>query len=312
MTLIVFSYNRALQLSAFLISLFKHFKADDFKVYVIYNSGGGDYEKAYEQLKAQYPQVSFVRRKKIEKTPLSYLFRYKKNLYRYFKHKNLREKLTDFKEVLEQTVANSPYETVAFFTDDSIFFQDVYVKPEVIKEVGSDKEAKTVYSLRHGLNLAIKPDQIFAYKDNYAWNVVPSSADMIHWTYSFSIDGHVYPKKFLMPIFKKLNYVNPNSFEGFVNDYTTHESKDVFNKLIFPSQNVLVGFELNQVQSFSNNNHHNFSVELLNKRFMDGYRLQYLYDENAVTDFRPPLKGVRFYKESDPSVYEDVVNLDQQ
>jgi len=311
MTLIVFSYNRALQLSAFLISLFKHFKADKFKVTVIYNSGGGDFEKAYEQLKAQFPQVEFVRRKKIEKTPLSYLFRFKKNLYRYFKHKNLREKLTDFKEVLETAVANSPYETVAFFTDDSIFFQDVYVKPEILAEVANDKEFKTVYSLRHGLNLAVKPEQIFAYKESYAWNVVPSAPEMIHWTYLFSIDGHVYPKKFLLPIFRKLNYVNPNSFEGFVNDYVTNESSNIFNKLIFPSQNVLVGFELNQVQSFSNNNHHNFSVELLNKRFLDGYRLRYLYDETTVTDFRPPLKGVEFYLEKNPAVKEEVLNLEQ-
>lgn len=307
MTLIVFSYNRALQLSAFLISLFKHFKADDYKVVVIYNSGGGDYEKAYEQLKERFPQVSFVRRKKIEKTPLSYLFRFKKNLYRYFKHENLRKKLTDFKEVLETAVENSPHETIAFFTDDSIFFQDVYVEKEILQEVASDKDFKTVYSLRHGLNLAIKPDHIFNYKKNYAWNVVPSNPDMIHWTYMFSIDGHIYPKKFLAPIFRKLNYVNPNSFEGFVNDYTTNECRNIFNKLIFPSQNVLVGFELNQVQSFSNNNHHNFSVELLNKKFLEGYELQYLYDEKSVTDFRPPLKGVEFYKRDNPAEKEQVL-----
>lgn len=307
MTLIVFSYNRALQLSAFLISLFKHFKADDYKVVVIYNSGGGDYEKAYEQLKERFPQVSFVRRKKIDKTPLSYLFRYKKNLYRYFKHDNLRKKLTDFKEVLETAVANSPHEAIAFFTDDSIFFQDVYVDNEILQEVAKDKSAKTVYSLRHGLNLAIKPEQIFTYKKNYAWNVVPSSPEMIHWTYMFSIDGHIYPKSFLLPIFKKLNYVNPNSFEGFVNDYTTNECKNIFNKLIFPAQNVLVGFELNQVQNFSNNNHHNFSIELLNKKFLEGYQLRYLYDEKAVTDFRPPLKGVEFYKADNPAVKEEIL-----
>lgn len=298
MNIVAFSYNRALQLHAFLSSLVKHLKTEDFEVNVIYNSGGGDYEVAYEQVKKQFPSMNFIRRKKIDSLSFKYFFTYKKNLYRHFKHKNIREKLTNFKELLEKTVEESKYETVAFFTDDSLFCRDAHIDSKILNEIANDKNYRTVYSLRHGINLEPKPASIQPYGNDFIWNVTPSPPELSHWTYLFSIDGHIYPKKLLIPVFKKLNFSNPNSFEGFVNNYVESELSDVFNRLIFQKHNSLVGFELNQVQDFSVNNNLNFSVNDLNKKFLEGYRLKYLYDEATITNFRPPLKGIEFYKEN--------------
>jgi hypothetical protein len=295
MNIIVFSYNRALQLHAFLSSFYKHFKTPDYELNVIYNSGGGDFEKAYLELQLEFPNAIFTRRSKIEKIPSKYFFSYKKNIYRYIKHQNLRKHLTNFKELVEHIVSKSRYDAVAFFTDDSIFYKDIAIDKEVISKVGTDKNFESVFSLRHGLNLLPQPASILQYnEDNYYWDLVPSPVELVHWTHLFSIDGHVYPRQLLLPVFKKLNYVNPNSFEGFVNDYITTEKTNVCTKLIFPEQSVLIGFELNKVQTFANNNNLNFSVESLNNKFMDGYRLRYLYDESSVTDFRPHLAGIEF------------------
>ena len=295
MNIIVFSYNRALQLHAFLNSFYRHFNAPQFEVNVIYNSGGGKYEEAYQQLIDEYPQAKFTRRHKIERISAKYFFTYKKNAYRYFKHKNLRNHLTNFKELVENIVAGSPYDAVAFFTDDSIFYRDISVDGGIIKEVENDTRFGTVYSLRHGLNIHPQPLSLHHYdRSNYAWNVLSSPAELAHWTHIFSIDGHVYPRRLLMPILKKLNYVNPNSFEGFVNDYMVKECGNVCNKLVFPEQSVLIGFELNKVQTFASNNNLNFSVEYLNDKFLQGFRLQYLYDESNVNDFRPHLDGIEF------------------
>jgi hypothetical protein len=298
MNIVAFSYNRALQLHAFLSSLVKHLRVDKYEVNVIYNSGGGDYEVAYEQVKKDFPTMNFIRRKKIESLPIKYFLTYKKNLYRHFKHKNIRQKLTNFKELLEKTVEESKYEPVAFFTDDSLFCRDVHIDTKILDEIANDKSGRTVYSLRHGLNLDPKPSSIEPYGENLIWNVTPSSSELAHWTYLFSIDGHVYQRKLLLPAFKKLNFSNPNSFEGFVNNYVETEMSNVCNRLIFSKHNSLVGFELNRVQDFAVNNSLNFSVGDLNKKFLEGYRLRYLYDEENITNFRPDLKGIEFSKEN--------------
>jgi hypothetical protein len=295
MNIIVFSYNRALQLQAFLKSLHQYLKAEQMEVNVIYNSGGGDYETSYLALQAEFPNVIFTRRHKINSVSPKYFFTYKKNLYRYFKHANLRTHLTNFKQLLEGIVAGSRFETVAFFTDDSIFYRDLKIDSSILDEVASDKMFKTVYSLRHGVNMYPAPANIKPYKTNHCiWEVVPSAASLAHWTHVFSIDGHVYPRQMLLPIFKKLNYINPNSFEGFVNNYMSEERTGFSSRLIFDKQNSLIGFELNKVQTFADNNNMNFSVEELNKKFMDGFSLQYLYDEDEITDFRPHLSGINF------------------
>lgn len=297
MNLILFSFNRALQLEVLLRTLTKHLLGHDFEISVLYNSSGGDYELAYEQLKQEYPNVKFIRRKKIDAISFKYFFTYKKNIYRYFKHKNLREKLTNFKELLEQILQNSKYPTVAFFTDDSMFCRDIEVSDDMIKKIANDTTNTLVYSLRHGLNIENKPADITTYdNENSVWNVDLSKKDIPHWTYLFSIDGHIYKRDFLLPIIKKLNFVNPNSFEGFVNNYIETERKGTLSKLVFPNHSALIGFELNQVQSFVSNNNHNFSVEDLNKKFLEGYRLTYLYDDNQIGDFRPELKGIQFSK----------------
>src|SRR3989304_6177437 len=40
-----------------------------------------------------------------------------------------------------------------------------------------------------------------------------------HWSYRFSIDGHIYNTKFILSFIKRILYVNPNSFEGVVCQY---------------------------------------------------------------------------------------------
>jgi len=295
MNIIVFSYNRALQLQAFLVSFYRHFSATALEVNVIYNSGGGDYETAYQQLITDFPQVRFTRRHKIKRISPKYFFTYKKNIYRYFKHPNLRNHLTNFKELLEGIITASPFGTVTFFTDDSIFHRDIAIDAGIIREVENDATHNLVYSLRHGKNIAPQPLALHRYDDaNLSWEVSKNKSGLEHWTHTFSIDGHVYPRQLILPALKKLNYVNPNSLEGFVNDYLVKERPKTCRKLIFPEESVLIGFELNKVQTFANNNNLNFSTEFLNKKFMEGFMLRYVFDEANINDFRPHLDGISF------------------
>lgn len=151
-----------------------------------------------------------------------------------------------------------------------------------------------MFSFRHGLNQADAPKaSLFRFENYMHYKVVKT--DSPHWTYKFSVDGHVYSRDFIQQLSNKIHYSNPNSFEAFVNTYCV--KKDYFNNIYFNPANTLVGFELNRVQSFTENNNLNFSTEKLNRYFIDGFKLKYIH--NVVNDFRPVLNSLSFSKNSE-------------
>ena len=52
--IIIFSFNRAMQLDTLLRSVYKHFKFDNYQVGVLYNTSNRDFEKGYDLLKGKY------------------------------------------------------------------------------------------------------------------------------------------------------------------------------------------------------------------------------------------------------------------
>lgn len=61
--IIIFSFNRALQLEALLSSIQCHWQKTNYKLSVLYNTSGDDFQKGYDILQKEYPAYEFIKPK---------------------------------------------------------------------------------------------------------------------------------------------------------------------------------------------------------------------------------------------------------
>jgi hypothetical protein len=291
MTLLIFSFNRALQLQTLLKSLVACLHVEGgYEVHVLYAASDDTYQQGYEQVQLNYPYIQFHREDQQRSWARPGITGYWKNLYRYLTHSDLR-RTSNFKALTEKIIAESRHEGILFLTDDSLFTRPVYLDNARLDAVLTDAEYRTVYSLRHGLTLQPTPPDINIHVSGAYYWCVTTEKTWGHWTWRFSVDGHLYNRHALLPILQRLNYANPNSLEGFVNAYISHVRPAMFSNLLFEKTPSLVGFILNKVQTYNRNQSFDVAPELLNQRLLAGYSLTYQYAE-PVTDFQPNLRTV--------------------
>ncbi len=294
MQCIIFSFNRACQLNTLLESARNYIKNIDVQLNVVYNSSDDFYEQGYTLLRKNYPDVQFI--KETISNTSKFLsdgeYGYWRNYYNFFKYP-ARVKGSSFKQNVSDILHSGNEDLVFFLTDDSVFTSEPFIDPEV-SQILKKSPADSMFSFRHGLNLADTPKESLYHAGNYIHYEVMQK-DSPHWTYKFSVDGHVYSREFIKKMSDKILYSNPNSFEAFLNTYAV--KNNYFKNIYFNTSTTLVGFELNRVQSFSDNNNLNFSTEKLNSYFINGYTLNYIHD--VINDFRPVLTSLQFSKLSD-------------
>ena len=291
---IIFSFNRACQLNALLESMRRFLKNIHLEINVVYNSSDDFYEEGYAIVKSLYPEVTFI------KEEANYEFRfllkkeygYWRNYYNFFKYP-AKNKKGSFKKNVNELIEANDSDLLFFLTDDSLFIGEPFISSDVTENIVKNP-SQSMFSFRHGLNLAGRPKESLLEFDKYAHYKVDRTHSP-HWKYKFSVDGHIYNREFIKNISSKIFYYNPNSFESFLNTYS--EMRNYFENIYFNKGNSLVGFELNRVQSFCNNNNLNYSPNKLNSYFLRGYKLKYLFD--MVNDFRPGLQGLEFRKNDD-------------
>jgi hypothetical protein len=261
---------------------------------VVYNTSDDFYEEGYTILRNKFSEVVFVK----EKDDYRASFLFKEELFHWRNYFNRLmyasgQKGTSFKRNVKDILHSYDCPLVFFLTDDSVFVGDPFVAPEVRESIVAFPSS-TMFSFRHGFNLSDRPRRNLFECGSYA-HYRFDKRDSPHWTFKFSVDGHIYDREFVKKLSSKISYSNPNSFEAFLNTYS--EKKNLFENILFNKCSSLVGFELNQVQRFSSNHSLNFSAEKLNDYFLKGYSLKYLYEKN--TDFRPVLDGLEFANEKD-------------
>ncbi|RYF78590.1 MAG: hypothetical protein EOO39_01025 [Cytophagaceae bacterium] len=192
----------------------------------------------------------------------------------------------------EQVIADAPSEGVMFLTDDSLFTQAIHLDADRLSTVIDDPTSAHSYSLRHGLSLKPLPTNSQPFnRGGYVWRFVSGRGESGHWAWRFSVDGHLYTRRALLPILRRLNYANPNSLEGFVNEYIKNTRPDLFNTLLFDEHSSLVGFILNKVQTYNGNRSLDVAPTYLNEKFLAGFRLGYHYLQPA-TSFQPTLTAI--------------------
>ncbi|BDC34780.1 hypothetical protein Noda2021_07380 [Candidatus Dependentiae bacterium Noda2021] len=220
--LIIFSFNRPLQLQALLESV-EHYVTGLSSVHVIYRTTSERAAQCYHQLTKQFPSVNFTAQ---SSNPHS-----------------------DFKLLSQAALDNSESPYVLFAVDD-IIVKD-YISLQDAISIMQDMNAYGFY-LRMGLHLDYcytmnKPQRVPAMHECvpgvYYWTFAGAEHD---WGYPNTVDMTIYKKSDIMPLFSQLPYYTPNSLEGL---WSMHAGAVQHRIGLCYSTAKMVNLPLNQVQT---------------------------------------------------------------
>lgn len=277
LSIVIFSFNRALQLDYLVRSIISRFREVDYKIVIIYHTTG-EHSEGYYRIKEKYQQNRQIRFLERIRQPIN-LFSYLKTFYcvanvkRYLVYSYLRNKNADnFKSLLERLLQSTDSEFVMFCTDDGVFFDDVYLDDDVLNLIRINP-LQTSYRLYVGENLNEFPQYIKRrIGQSYIWNYYETGeTQLTHWTYPFAVDGTIYHTKSILSIIKKIPYHNPVTLESYGVSYVMKEK--LLRIGIGPNTSRLVCTKLNRVSTCSDNPAIQISTEFLNQKFIDGFEL---------------------------------------
>ena len=279
--IIVFSYNRAMQLDCLLSSTLKHLKHSNYKIVVIYHTTG-EHNLGYRKLIQNYKIfkcIEFIERENkysfISQT-IPLLFK-NRNLWRFIKHQYLRKKLDNFKALLENTINDTKSEFTMFLTDDGYFYKDVTI-PEHVYQLIRKNPSQASYRMYVGKNLIDCPELPETY-GLMEWNYYDPKMKS-HWAYPFAVDVTLYETKSLLRIIRPVFYHMPTTLESFV---VTHcRSKKLLSIGYSPLESNYLGLFINRVSTIGNNFAGNVDKEMLNQRYLEGYTIDYQFPHPPI------------------------------
>lgn len=276
--IVIFSYDRAMQLDALLSSLFGRFNTNTFDIVILYNTSGDFYEEGYNLLRNRYAscKISFFKEGRRNYTYIHMLLR-PGNAYHFFKYKYLRDHKTDFKELLEHLIHDHNVNFIMFLTDDGYFYRDTNITPNIYEIINDDPENSS-FSTRLGKNIVTIPKRARQCGSYFTWDYYDTES-LQDWSYPFSVDGVIYSSHFIYSVMKKILYINPNTFEGFLVGYVKRNR--LLHRGFCYEKSTFVNLPLNKVQTLYCSESLEISKELLNRRFLAGYTLNYEFETEA-------------------------------
>lgn len=285
---VIFSLNRAILCDHLLRSLAKHVSLNKIVITLIYGATDQDYERGFARLQQRHQSlgVKFVQKHrngwKVPRRLLGRPF----NLFYYLRFPHYRKgDLFNFRPLLEDVVAQSPAEFVAFLTDDSFFIQD-FRWSEAAAAALREAPSQCSLSLRLGSNISGDPrPELLSELPWIRWSYGTANT-VAHWRYRFSIDGHVYDRRNLLALMRRTLYVNPNTFEGMMEKRARLERR--LSVGFGLRHSVLAGAELNRVQDVSPNNNLGIDNKHLNELYLRHFELE-LEHLPEVTCFHPEI-----------------------
>jgi len=189
--LMVFSYDRPLQLYAYLESLESYVKNYD-KVTVLYRSSREEYQAGYDEVIGSFPEVDFC--------------------------KQGADPKKDFQPILLKNVfREGSSEYIVFVVDDIIIKDDIDLNVAIQEmkkrdaygfyfRLGTHVDYCYMNGIKQGIPLLIPfENQV------YAWCFEEGRGD---WKYPHSLDMTLYKKSVIEEAFTSMEYVNPNSLEA--------------------------------------------------------------------------------------------------
>lgn len=242
--LLVFSYDRPLQLYAFLESL-QHYVTGLSSIFVIYRGSDDRYQNAYLDLQKTFGQIQWIRQ---SDTP----------------HK-------DFKPLVLQALKNGSAPYILFAVDDIIVkdFVDVSQCAQLMEKTGAYGFYLRLGSHVQYCYMMDQPQKIPPHlplaSNILAWDFRAAEHD---WAFANTLDMTVYRKEDIMPFFEKLSYKHPNRLEQ---SWASHRSENSIG-LCFETSKV-VNLPLNLVNPSDCRHSHFMTAEELLVKWNEGVKL---------------------------------------
>ena len=289
-TMIFFTYKRALQLDAAIESLLINFENLQLPIHVIYH-WSKDHEISYEKLKRKWgsKKVTFHRRKKLgSKCNMVKLLYRPLNLYWFIKIPWLRKSFDNFKYLLEDVIANSKSEFIVFSTDDQICYNKTEIPEsafELIKSSPKNFSYRFTTSLNFGdENMIPKDLEVKIHQEKgkpifFQWDNKNNFKNIL-WKYRFHVDGTVFEKKAILALLKPMLYHMPTTLEG--GGLWEARIRGFYRHGLSAIKRTSIGVQANNIQTISDTPCAYFDPELLRQAYEDGYHM--VFDKSRVNE----------------------------
>jgi hypothetical protein len=289
-TIIFFTYNRALQLDAALTSLVNNFVNLQMPIHVIYH-WSSQHEVSYQSLKAKWQPKGVVfhqRGELISIRKITKLLIRPLNLYWYLKMPWIRDSFDDFKYILENIIENCDGDFISFSTDDQLMFDNTYITESVFDLIRS---APKKYSYRFITSLDFEGEyaipkglNINLYYENgkpafFEWDN-KNEFKSILWKYRFNVDGTVFEKKTILRLLKPMLYHMPTTLES--GGLWESRFRNYFRFGLSSIKRTSIGIQANNIQTVSDTPCAYFEPEILRQAYEEGYHL--VFDKSMVNE----------------------------
>lgn len=196
--IVVFSYNRPLQLYAFLESADKYL-SHLHRMIVIYRSGNEHYEQGYQKVKEAFPEAVYLKQSESPYEDFAPLVR---------------------KAVFDREMSAARY--IAFAVDDIVIKENLNLleAAQHLKKTGAygfyfRLGDQVDYSYMGDFHQGV-PDRIEVTEGVYAWQFSQGKGD---WSYPNTTDMTLYRKEDIYPYFLCMKFHNPNILEALWNEH---------------------------------------------------------------------------------------------
>jgi len=245
--LVVFSYDRPMQLYACLESVEKYIIGLE-KQHVIYRTSSEAFDKAYRVVEARFPNVIFHKQSKVEPH-------------------------VDFKKFVLFSVYSklSSAEYVLFGVDDIIVKDTVDIEPCV---KAMQKEEAWGFFLRLGKNITHTfshgrdtpvPPGTTTKEQYFVWEFHQGQGD---WCYPNTVDMTLYNKEKINKYLKTTDYTNPYFLEDKWAQVADYQKKGICSL-----QSKVINIPVNQVGAFANRCLNTYTPQELLKLFEQGLKI---------------------------------------
>jgi len=257
--LLIFSYDRPLQLYALLESIHKKIKNLS-DIAVLYRTSNDKYEAGYAFLKKTFPNVIFVKQPN---------------------HKASK----NFKKMTLKTLEMLKSDHLMFAVDDMIVKEEIDIYEPVLELVRTDAY---FFSLRLGTHITYcymggyrqSVPHYVKIKDNMmAWQINASRGD---WKYYPSVDMTIFKKSHIMKMFPKIAFKHPVELEQSWLKYFRKHYKRYMKRQVGLSfcESKVVNIPMNVVCKANNKNLELYTQMELLELFEKGYKI----DVDAVQE----------------------------
>jgi hypothetical protein len=188
--LVIFSFDRPLQLYALLESIKEHVTGLG-EIHVIYRASSETFAKGYEEVKKDFSQAKYV-----------------------IQGENPRN---DFKPLTLNSTFKSSNSHIIYAVDDIIVKDAINLSEciSLLENTGAyafylrlGKNLSECYAMNHAQSV---PSMVKVSNDVYAWCFAIGELD---WAYPHTVDMTLYRKKDIEHLFNSLNYSAPNTLEA--------------------------------------------------------------------------------------------------